>query len=196
TETTTDFRSRGILLLLDHYEGEVVFTEEPLRFFNCFFQNCRVFVNGQRQELTSSLIAEGIRLLSCSPRLEPGLNSIVYAGRDREGQERQWTTTLFWARDGRVKVGDRFKFGYGYMGSKSGPFFHLTQEGTALEPTEEKGDSFFPTLDEGKWLGLRHTFFQTFIAQEKGTSRLKIFKKEHFLGDYELEREVVFTVEE
>ncbi|MGQ9779165.1 MAG: hypothetical protein ACUVRM_04690 [Bacillota bacterium] len=195
TKTTTEFRSQGTLLL-DHYDGEAVFTEEPLRFLNCFFKDCRVTINGERQELSSSPIADGVSLLTCSPRLQPGLNSVAYAGLDREGKEHQWTTTLFWAKDGRVKVGDRFKFGYGYMGSKSGPFFHLALEGTALTPTGENGDSFFPTLEEGKWLRLRHTFFQAFAAQEKGAAVIKVFKKSHFLGGYTLEREVVFTVEE
>ncbi|MCL6613490.1 MAG: hypothetical protein K6U03_02525 [Firmicutes bacterium] len=196
TKTAVAFCSRGTLLLLDHYDGEAVFAEEPLRFLSCFFKECRVVVNGERQELQSTPITEGVSVLSCSPRLKPGVNSIEYAGLDCEGEEHRWTTTLFWAKDGRVKVGDRFKFGYGYLGSKSGPFFDLALEGTALVPLEEGGDSFFPTLDEGKWLRLRHTFFQSFSAKEKGTAIIKVFKKKHFLGGYELEREVVFTVEE
>jgi hypothetical protein len=195
---TTEFKSSGDLLLLDRFDGEAVLEETALHFWSYFIKDAKVKVNGVPLplEVPSVAVAEGIVLLSCKPHLQPGANIIEYSGKQTNGKDFNHKISLFFIKDHKVKIADRFNFGYGHPGSKSGPFYKLELTGNGLAVDNNHQEMFFPTLFKEQWLIQSSIYCGAVTAKEPGVAVLRVMVKNHFLDSgYQVDREVTISVD-
>jgi hypothetical protein len=186
--TTLDFRSRGAVVLLDRLGQEALREPGEWRLWVYFVKNLKVTVNGTPQPLTeqATAVSPHHTLVSFRPSLRPGPNLIVVEAEDAQGGRISREYRPYYLKDGQIRVKDEMLWPYGYMGSKSGPFFRLEVEGEALKITgQQELDQAF--LKDQAWFAQKRLFLKKIRAQQPGEVTLKVYKKSWFTNPYQLE---------
>ncbi|MGE5557353.1 MAG: hypothetical protein ACM3WV_01935 [Bacillota bacterium] len=193
-----NFRSDGDILLVNHAAGAAMFEIKPLSFRTYFVTNMKVFLNGTAIMFESKYdhIMKGCASLNVIPALRQGNNMLEITGRRPDGRECRKKFPLFYIRDGRVKAGETFRLGYGYEGSRSGPFFKLEIAGESLVPDGDSVVERCPVLLENNWIGMNSIFFQSLKAEKAGNAIIKILRKNHFRDkEYAVDKKMELVVE-
>jgi hypothetical protein len=178
-----EFKSNGDLVLLNHYDGETLFKETPFQFFTYFVRNIKLTLNGTEvpyviQTVPASKVHS---LVVFKPQFTSGLNTVQFSGKRFDNKDFIRQFSFFFIKDATVKTGDQFNFGYGYPGSKSGPFFELKIDGAALTLDDERREASFPVLQTDQWLIHKSTYLQTVTAKEPGTGSIMVLEQGSFL---------------
>jgi hypothetical protein len=195
--TEIDFRSKGGMVLLGHFDGESLFEgTEEVSILTYFMRETRVRVNGQPIPVQSEPIEEmdGGFQLTFMPGLRPGMNIIEYSGIDNAGRKFLRRFSIFSVKDGKVKIGDRINYIFGYpKANEADPEFHLKITGTALA----KSGAFRKMTMQGiseVWLSRSNAFFmQPMVARKAGVSTIKIMAT--YSTGFQHETSQVITVE-
>ncbi len=166
-------------------ENELWTEAKPLMIGIRLVEDAKVFVNGREVDLAYQKIVpdDFVTLpgIVIEPGLRRGVNRVEIKGRSWSGAEISVTRTIVYAPGGRVARGTAFSIPYGRTGSRSGPFYRYEFTGSVVRST---GDSETPE-------GLLVASFQ---AARRGTARIKISVRPHFLQPYRPDREVRVTV--
>ncbi|HNW93664.1 MAG TPA: hypothetical protein PKM88_12210, partial [bacterium] len=195
---TAAFVSAGDVQLLDHADGELFLAQPELRFLTYFVTAPSLSCNGAAVtgELAAAepLTGATAQVLRFSPVLQPGKNQLTVAWQDAAGAARTKQLTLVYAPDGKLKVGDAVPFGYGRVGSRSGPFYQLaTEDSTVVAFGDDQQDFRFPQITDGQ-LTFGSRLRETVTATGPGVARVQIMKSRYFLMPYDPEDTVVLTV--
>ncbi len=115
------------------------------------------------------------------PELQSGLNRVELSAVTYDGKTARVNTSCYYAKDSVVAKGDSFNLVYGEVGTKSGPFYSVKIEGSAVKETADI------VLENGKLV-------KTLKGVRQGQATIRIFKKPHFLESERLERSFTLTV--
>ena len=125
--TTVDFASRGDAVLVDHFDEETLQEPADLRLRAWLLGKVSVRFNGE------PVVArrEG-RDFTFKPAWRPGQNTLEVSGTRRDGSPLARAWRLGYLPSSRVPLGTTLVVPYGGPGSRSGPAYGLTVEGSAL----------------------------------------------------------------
>lgn len=191
------FASTGDVLLLDHFAGELLLAPAELQLLNYFVSELKLTCNGAEVALAGSATAPGVgpaRSSTATPALQAGRNELVLTWRDAAGAAQEKKFVLLYAPGGRIKVGEAVPFGFGYQGSRSGPFFQLeVTDSTVASVSGEQSVARFPRVADGQ-LTFGTTLQQTVTGLAPGSAGIVIMKSRYFLFPYEPEDTITMTV--
>ena len=191
-----DFRSKGGMALLGHFDGEALFSgTEDVYIFTYFMRDTRVRVNGRTIRVQSEPIdhMDGVFQLRFMPDLQPGKNLIEYAGTGNDGRPFLRSFSVFMVKDGRVMVGDRLNYAFGYRKmSEEDPEFRLKIIGTALAKDGALREVAIQGISES-WLVEHNCFLQPIVARETGVSTIEIMAV--YSTGFQNKNSMVITVE-
>jgi hypothetical protein len=213
-------RIPDLAVLLDRTgDNEALFEPVPLRFFLLQASNPQVRLNGNPIPVITERSSHG-SIVSASPEWKPGQNAVVLEATGRDGssikkafsfvyladanatprppasaQNRPFITDNYSWRAVRLTVGDRITIPYGYMGSKSGPFFSASSSDPSLG-IREKATSGMPVflIDKDGWVTASGESIWEITALRPGKATLEFSVKKHFRGTVELEKEIEVTI--
>lgn len=187
--TALDFRSKGAIVLLDRVPGEAVLEPGEWRFWVYFVQDLAVRVNGREVpfDLKPTPVSPHHALLSLRPKLQPGPNLVAVAGKGLAGEAVRLECPTYLVNDRQVKLHHEILLPYGYLGSKSGPFFRLEVAGEALQ-AGERLDLEQAGLKEDAWFYAKRIFLKKLKAVKTGEAVLKFYEKSWFTNPYECRR--------
>jgi hypothetical protein len=172
-----DFQSKGGMVLLGHFDGEALFEgTEEVYLLTYFMHDTRVKVNGQTVQVQSGPIEgmDGVFQQTFMPDLRSGMNLIEYSGVDNADQPFLRSFSIFSIKDGKVKVGDRINYAFGYRKmNEADPEFHLKITGTGLVENGKLREVVMQGISES-WLGERSFLLQPMIARKAGISTIEI----------------------
>lgn len=175
--TEIDFRSKGGMVLMDHFDGEALFLgTEEVYILTYFMRDAQVRVNGRAIKVQSEPVEamEGVFQLTFMPDLRAGTNLIEYSGTDHDGQPFLRSFSIFMIQDGKVKVGDQINYAFGYRKrNEADPELSLHITGSALAETGSLREVAIQGLSE-PWLTEQLFFMQPIVAREAGVSTLEV----------------------
>ncbi len=195
TATELDYQARGGMVLLGHYDGEVLFGNEEISVLAWLIRDAQIKVNGNAIKVEIGPVAEmkGLFTLTGELKLRPGMNLVEYSGTDLNGQSFSRSASIFLMNDRRVNVGDRLAFAYGRPKlTAEDPELRLQITGDALA---ENGASQHVTIYglDGSWLSEMTLFVQPLIARHVGTATLDIVAE--YTTGFQNTTSLVVTVE-
>jgi hypothetical protein len=179
-EIVVDFQPRAAIKPL-WIDRELVGTDPVLLVETRFTDSLVVRVNGvpvevgYRRGIADDLVT--LTAVASPGALRPGDNEIVVSAVGRAGEKLVETSTIVSAPDSRLAVGAEFRIVFGHEGSRSGPFFQFGVEGVSIEGIPEYSE---PGGD----------LIARFRVIAPGKSRIVVRVKHHFMGTWELEREI------
>lgn len=102
----------AVLRMLGHYDGECLLENEALKLIVFGVNDPVVKVNGQPVETRAEGVKgfDGVLIVTISPSLKAGENSIEYGGADAAGKRVTGSMSLYYAAGNKAKLGDRFLF--------------------------------------------------------------------------------------
>uniref|UniRef100_A0A7C5ALE7 Uncharacterized protein n=1 Tax=Desulfobacca acetoxidans TaxID=60893 RepID=A0A7C5ALE7_9BACT len=192
---TLVFESRGAIVLLDRVPGEAVLEPGEWRFWGYFVRDLKVRVNDMEvpYQLRPSPVSEHHALITCQPNLRPGPNLITIVGKGLGGEAVKLECPTYYIKDQKVRLHDEILLPYGYMGSKSGPFFRLDVEGKALQPGESQ-DLDQAGLKDDAWYYQKRMFLKRLKAVNTGEAVLKFYEKAWFTNPFQLRKTLTLKV--
>lgn len=191
-----------LIRLLNHVPYEGVFENPTLTFMVFEAKNPVVTVNDKQvaAEAKPSDNFPGIALLTLTPSLRPGTNRIEVAAEGPGGERVLHTSTLFFAANNTVKVGDKFNLVWGHMGSRSGPFFHLESTQKPLAITSGPTRTPMLSLDAprngtpGGWILPDQIFTYAIAAELAGKSELRFEEQGNWMIPSRVAKTVPVTI--
>jgi hypothetical protein len=185
----------AIAMLLDHAgENEAFFEKTRLRFFVSQVNDVRIIFNGREMAVKpDDETGKGGSILNVAPEWIAGLNTIIVAGKTKDGKELKREYSFADLSGGRIMQGEEVNLTYGYRGSRSGPFFSLDARGDAITLGEETEKTIF-TLDADGWLIRKDWLLKKIVGAKPGEARLQIHEKKHFTLPEELIKEYILRV--
>lgn len=213
-------RIPDLAVLLDRTgDNEAIFEPGALRFFLLQAGNPQVRLNGNPIPVTTERSSHG-SIVSASPEWKPGRNTVVLEATGPDSASIIKTFTFVYLADAhaapkppasdqnmrpitdtyswhavRLTVGDRITIPYGYMGSKSGPFFSVSSSDPSLG-IREKITTGMPVflIDKDGWITSSGESIWEITAIRPGKATLEFSVKKHFRGIFELEKEIEVTI--
>ena len=194
-----------LVRLLDHVADECVFENAPLRFLVFDATNPVIKLNGKAivAEAKPSVEFPGITILTVPPSLLPGINQVEIVATGSAGQPVTQKSTLLFAAENTVKVGSKLNVVWGYMGSRSGPFFQLGSDQQVLVPAGSKQLESRIEVESGKsndaapkfpWISAGGVNVYSFTAQKPGKGKLSYEEQSHWTLPSEVKKTVEITV--
>lgn len=195
TSTTLEFSSKGAIVLLDRVPEEAVLEPGEWRFWVYFVRDLAVRVNGKEVpfELKPTPVSAHHALLTFRSELRPGSNLITVTGRGLNGATVAVECSTYYVKDRQVKLHDEILLPYGYLGSKSGPFFRLDIEGEAFKGGERL-DLEQAGLKDDAWFYARRILVKRLKAVKPGEAVLKFYEKSWFTNPFALQRTLLLQV--
>lgn len=190
----TEFVSAGGLYLLDRPSGQLLLEPASLSLLAYFVSGIQFTWNGAALETTVPPVADRPGVITLTPAYQPGRNRLTMSWRDQAGIPQTAAAEFYSAPGGKVKRGDAVSFGYGELGSRSGPFYELLIAETTFDSAADQHPAWFPTY-ANRQLGFGNILVQTLTAKEPGPATVVIQRKSNFLLQYSPWRETVLTVE-
>ena len=183
----------GILLMGLSGDRQFLMTKEQMRFAMVNLERPKAVLNGR--DITLKTDGKGeIKTFSFKPEWTKGINRLIIRGTGTDGTLLEKDYSFVYSEDGTIEEGMSVTLDYGYMGSKSGPFFSVALEGNALEMTGRR-DAMVYGIGQDGWLDTGDVrYLQEFRAIKPGLAKVLIYKKSHFLQPKELEKEITLTV--
>lgn len=183
----------NILLMGLSGDHQLVTKKEQIRIAVINLERPNVYFNGKGVTLKMDLRGD-IKTFSFEPEWTKGRNKLIVKGADSAGKPLGRDYSFVYSADGTIEEGESFTVDYGYMGSKSGPFFSVTVEGNTLEMAGHR-DSTVYEIDGDGWIQTGEMrYLKEFRTVRPGSAKVLIYKKSHFLQPKELEKEMIFTV--
>jgi len=169
-----DFQAKGGMVLLGHYDGEVLTGDEEVSVLAYFMRDAQVRLNGDALPAATEPVPgmDGVYTLTDLPKLKPGINVIECSGTDRAGQSFDRKFSIYLMQDRKVRLGDQFGFVYGVPKmTDADPEISLQITGDALAVDGASQKVPIYGLD-GAWLAEINVLVQPLVARHVGSSKL------------------------
>ncbi|MBE9486476.1 MAG: hypothetical protein IMY82_04845 [Chloroflexi bacterium] len=179
------------VFLLDHSgEQEALFDAEPLHFALLHAAQVEVKHNGvEVQAIPRQDLCRHGKGLEITPQWVAGNNQVLVEATSGSGEKISREYNFIYFPDGRISLGEAARISYGKMGSKSGPFYRVESQGSAVVVNELLQQEIYHTTDATGWLQPERRAVYEISGVKEGEATLQFFITEHFCLPEELECE-------